>query len=132
MEFSANSHDWNYRFVYAPFGRPPLRPSFRKRGSVPPPGRDLFVVALILVIVDAIAAMFLISVYLPRRRREAMVGALAQLSLLARDRQNALPRWVRERMPDEELTASVRRAARSEATAAELLDRSTRAAGYAT
>ena len=95
----------------------------RKRGSVPPAGRDLFVVALILVIVDAIAAMLLVEIYLPARRREALDRAPAQLAVLARDRQNALTGWVHERVSDAVLTASVLAAARGSDAAPELLDR---------
>lgn len=111
-------------------GRPLSRPSFRKQGGVVPAGRDLLVVALVLVIVDAIAALFLVDVYLPRRRREALASAPAQLSLLARDRQNALTGWVRERVADAELTASLLAAARIENAAPELLDRFIRTYGY--
>lgn len=106
------------------------RQSLRKRGGVPPPGGDLLVIALILVIVDAIAAMLLFNVYLPRRRREALARAPAQLSLLARDRQNALTGWVRERVSDAELTASMLAAPRNANAAPELLDRFLRAYGY--
>src|SRR5437763_6051922 len=91
----------------SPIEGPPSRRSFRKRGGVPPAGRDLFAILVILVVVDAIAALLLSEVYLPRRRREAMARAPAQLSLLARDRQNALTGWVRERISDAELTASL-------------------------
>jgi PAS domain-containing protein len=95
---------------------------------MPPAGHDLFVVALMLVIVDAIAAMLLVEVYLPARRREALARAPAELSLLARDRQNALTGWVRERFADAELTASL--LARGNNAAPELLDRFIRAYGY--
>lgn len=61
-----------------------------------------------------------------------MVGAPAQLSLLARDRQNALSGWARERLSDAELTASMLAAASGDHTAAELLDRYIRAYGYET
>ena len=103
---------------------------FRKRYSIPPARRDLFVVALVLVIVDAIAAMLLITVYLPARRREALARAPAQLSLLARDRQNALTGWVSERISDAELTASLLAKPHSDDAAPELLDRFIRAYGY--
>src|SRR4051812_21246353 len=108
--------------------RPLSRPSFRKQGAVAPVGRDLLVVALILVIVDAIAALLLVDVYLPRRRREALAAAPAQLSLLARDRRNALTGWVRERLSDAELTASL--LAGGNHPTPELLDRFLHAYGY--
>jgi len=95
-----------------------------------PPGRDLFVVALILVIVDVIAALFLIDVYHPRRRREALARAPASLALLAGDRRNALEGWARERLSDAELTASLLAAPRGDDAAPELLDRFLRAYGY--
>ena len=100
------------------------------QGGVPPAGRDLFVVALILVIMDAIAALLMVDVYLPQRRREALARAPAQLSLLARDRQNALTGWVRERVSDAELTASLLAGTRDDTAAPELLDRFVRAYGY--
>jgi two-component system NarL family sensor kinase len=108
----------------------PSSRSFRKRGGVPPVGRDLFVILVILVIVDAIAALLLIEVYLPRRRREAMTAAPAQLSLLARDRQNALTGWVRERISDAELTASLCGLAPDDDAATAVLDRFLEAYGY--
>lgn len=104
--------------------------SFRRRGHVPPLGRDLFAIVLILVIVDAIAAVFMVNVYLPRRRREVLAGAPAQLALLARDRQNALTGWVRERISDAELTASMLAAAPRDHVAPELLDRYLHKYGY--
>jgi signal transduction histidine kinase len=110
--------------------RPLFRRSFRKQGGVAPAGRDLLVVALVLVIVDAIAALLLVDVYLPRRRREALAAAPAQLSLLARDRQNALTGWVRERISDAELTASLLAGAGGNHPAPELLDDFVRAYGY--
>jgi two-component system NarL family sensor kinase len=106
------------------------RRSFRRHGGVAPAGRDLLVVALILVIVDAIAALLLIGIYLPRRRREAMAAAPAQLSLLARDRQNALTGWVRERVSDAELIASLLARADGDHAAPELLERFVHAYGY--
>ena len=102
----------------------------RKRGGVPPATRDLFAIAVILVIVDALAALLLVNSYLPRRRREAMAKAPAQLSVLARDRQNALTGWVRERISDAELTASLLAAANDDRPATEVLDRFLRAYGY--
>jgi signal transduction histidine kinase len=114
----------------SPIVGPPLKRSFRKRGGVPPAGRDLFAISVILVIVDAIAALLLIEVYLPRRRREAIARAPAQLSLLARDRQNALTGWVRERISDAELTASLLGAAPDDNAATEVLDRFLKAYGY--
>jgi two-component system NarL family sensor kinase len=107
-----------------------LRQSSHRRGGAPPAGRDLLVVALILVIVDAIAAMLLVEVYLPRRRREALARAPAQLSVLARDRQNALTGWVRERVSDAELTAALLSAPHRDNPAPQLLDRFLRAYGY--
>jgi len=104
--------------------------SLRRRGGVPPAGRDLLVIALILVVVDAIAAILLIDVYLPARQRERLDRAPAQLSLLARDRQNELTGWVRERIADAELTASLIAASRDEHDAPELLDRFISAYGY--
>jgi len=47
--------------------KPSRARSLRRRGGVPPAGRDLLVIALILVVVDAIAAILLIDVYLPAR-----------------------------------------------------------------
>ena len=108
----------------------PSRRSFRKRSSVPRAGRDLLVVALVLVIVDAIAAAFLVKVYLPARRREALVSAPAPLALLARDRRNALTGWVSERLSDGELTASLLASLPSDGAASELLDRFVRTYGY--
>lgn len=109
---------------------PTVGPPFRKRGSVPPAGRDLFIIALILIIVDAIAALLLVKVYLPSLRREALARAPAQLALLARDRQNALGGWVRERLSDAELIASLIAAPRSDETATGLLDRFLHVYGY--
>ncbi len=83
-----------------------------------------------LVIVDAIAAILLIEGYLPRRRREALARAPAQLSLLARDRQNALVGWVRERVSDAELTASLLAAPHGDDPPPQLLDRFLRAYKY--
>lgn len=109
--------------------KPPSRRSFRRRGGLPPAGRDLFVILLALVIVDAIAALLLLDVYYPRRRREALARAPAQLSLLARDRQNAITGWVRERASDGELSASLLANTNGDA-APELLDRLLRAYEY--
>lgn len=104
--------------------------SLRKRGGGPRAGRDLLVIALVLLIVDAIAAMLLVDIYLPRRRRDALKHAPAQLSLLARDRQNALAGWVRERISDAELTASLLAATGDDAAMTAVLDRFLRAYGY--
>jgi hypothetical protein len=106
------------------------RRSFRKRGGVPAVRRDLFAISAILVIVDAIAALLLVEVYLPRRRREAMARAPAQLSLLARDRQNALTGWVRERISGAELTASLLGTAADDHAVTVVLDRFLKAYGY--
>lgn len=108
----------------------PSRRSLHRRGGIPSAGRDLLVVALILVIVDAIAAALLIEAYLPRRRREALARAPAQLSLLARDRQNALVGWVQERVSDAELSASLLAAPHGDDPAPQLLDRFLRAYRY--
>lgn len=97
---------------------------------MPPAGRDLLAIALILVVVDAIAALLLADLYYSRRRREALARAPAQLSLLARDRQNALTGWVRERISDAELAASSLAVARDGEAAPELIDRLLRAYGY--
>ena len=110
--------------------RPLLRPSFRNPSGVAPVRRDLLVVALILFVVDVIGALLLIEVYRPRRRREALAAAPAQLSLLARDRQNALTGWVRERIADAELTASRLAQANGNEPAAKLVDDFVRAYGY--
>jgi len=101
----------------------------KSRGG-PPASRDLLLVTLTLVVVDAIAAFFLLYVYFPARRRETLEKTPAQLSLLARDRQNALAGWVRERLSDAELIASHVPASKSENEAAELLDRFLRAYRY--
>ena len=108
----------------------PSRRSFDSRGGIPPPGRDLLVIAVILVIVDALAAMLLVEAYLPRRRREVLARAPAQLALLARDRRNALVGWVRERVADAELTASLLAAPHAGDPAPQLLDRFLSAYGY--
>ncbi|HKR64608.1 MAG TPA: PAS domain-containing sensor histidine kinase [Thermoanaerobaculia bacterium] len=92
------------------------------RGGVPPARRDLLLVALILIIVDAAAAAYLIYVFLPARSTDALARAPAQLSLLARDRQNALAGWVAERLADVELTASLLGANDIDAHAPALLD----------
>ena len=112
--------------------KPLSRRPFRKHGGVAPAGRDLLVVALILVVVDSIAALLLVDVYLPQRRNEALAAAPAQLSLLARDRQNALTAWVRERLSDAELTASLLSEAGGDRSAPKLLDDFVRAYGYET
>ncbi|MCU1230967.1 MAG: multi-sensor hybrid histidine kinase [Acidobacteria bacterium] len=114
----------------APIAAPPLRPSARRRGGVTPAGRDLLVVALILVGVDIIAALLLINGYLPSRRREALAKAPAQLALLARDRQNALSGWVGERTADAELSASLIAAAPDDRSVSKLLDRFIGVYGY--
>lgn len=92
--------------------------------------RDLLVIALFVAIVNAIAVLLLTNVYFPPRRREALAKAPSQLSLLARDRQNALTAWVRERISDAELTASLLAAASRDDGEPELLDRFMRASGY--
>ncbi len=102
----------------------------RRRGAVPPAGRDLWLIALILVLANAAGALFLIDVYLPRRRREALARIPAQLSLLARDRQNAVTGWVNERLGDAELTASLLGAAPDDRAAPDVFDRFLRAYGY--
>jgi signal transduction histidine kinase len=107
-----------------------LKGSSRRRGSAPPPGRDLVVIAVFLLVIDSIAALLLVELYLPARRREALTRAPAQLSLLARDRQNALTSWVGERMSDAELAAVLIAAGRAGDLAPELLDRFIRAYGY--
>ena len=101
-----------------------------RRGGPPPAGRDLFLIVLILVVVDTIAAMLLLQVYLPRRRREALARAPAQLALLARDRQNALTGWVSERLSDAKLTASMLTAGHNDNPPSQLLDRFLGAYGY--
>ena len=103
----------------------------RKRGGVPTAGRDLFLIVVIVVFVDALAALLLVKIYLPQRRQEALARAPAQLSLLAKDRQNALTGWARERLSDAELAALLL-AARGDSAAPELLDRFLRAYGYET
>lgn len=102
--------------------------SFRSSG-VAPFGRDLLLVAVILLLVDALAALFLIKVYLPRRKSEALAAAPAQLSLLARDRQNALTGWVHERLGDAEFAARLLRQVPT-ADPEELLREFQRAYGY--
>jgi signal transduction histidine kinase len=93
-----------------------------RRDGVPPARNDLLLVALILVVVDAAAAAFLVYVYFPARRNEALTREPAQLSLLARDRQNALAGWVAERLSDAELTASLLGAKDAGRGAPKLLD----------
>jgi two-component system NarL family sensor kinase len=78
---------------------------FRRRGSVAPVSRDLLVVAVILLVTNAVSAFLLLEVYLPRRQAEALAAAPAQLALLARDRQNALTGWVKERLADADFAA---------------------------
>lgn len=109
--------------------RPPVKPSFR-RGGVPPAGRDLLLVALFLALVDAIALLLLADNYLPSRRREALARAPAPLVLLARDRQNALSGWVRERLADAELISSLLAASHGDEAAQQQLDRFLSAYGY--
>jgi len=94
---------------------------------VPDARRDLLFVALILLLVDAVAAALLIDVYFPARRDEALARAPAQLSLLARDRQNALAGWVAERLADAKLAASLLSA---NAAAPDLLDHYIHSYGY--
>jgi signal transduction histidine kinase len=67
--------------------------------------RDLLLVVLILIVVDAVVATFLIYAYYPARRDEALEKVPTQLALLARDRQNAVSGWVSERLADAELAA---------------------------
>jgi signal transduction histidine kinase len=100
------------------------------RGGVPQAGRDLLVVALFVVIANAIAALLLTDLYFPSRRDEALARAPAQLTLLARDRQNALTGWVRERISNAVLGASLLAEVRDDQAAPELLDRLLRAYGY--
>lgn len=95
----------------------------RRRGSVPPAGRDLLSIVLILIVVDTIGAMLLVDVYLSRRRRELLARAPAPLALLARDRQNALTGWVGERISDAELTASLLASSPGDHAAPAVLDR---------
>ena len=108
----------------------PSRRSLRRRGGVPPARRDLFAILLVLVIVDALAALLLVDSYYPRRRSEVLATAPKQLSLLARDRQNALTGWVNERLSDAELTASLLAAPNGGEVAPALLDRFLRTYGY--
>src|SRR5688500_2448624 len=98
------------------------RSSSKRRGGVPPARRDLILVVLILLVVDAVAAWFLIYVYFPARREEVFARTPAQLSLLARDRQNALAGWVAERLSDAELATSLLGPGIRDATAPTLLD----------
>jgi len=113
MRFSSRER---YRFGMA------WRTAFERRLGVPSARRDLLLVALVLIVVDAVAAALLVDVYFPARRAEAIARAPAQLSLLARDRRNALGGWVAERLSDAELTASLLQAARDDRSAAQLLD----------
>ncbi len=106
------------------------RSSRRRTGGVPPARRDLILVVVILLAVDAIAAWFLIKVYFPARRDEVLARTPAQLSLLARDRQNALAGWVTERLSDANLATSLLGAAVPGDTAAALLDHFIRGYGY--
>jgi signal transduction histidine kinase len=106
------------------------RSSHRRAGGVPPAWRDLVLVVLILVAVDAVAAWLLAYVYFPARRDEVLARTPPQLSLLARDRQNALAGWVRERLADAELTASLLGAASHNGIAPALLDRFIHVYGY--
>ncbi len=98
------------------------RSSRWRAGGVPPAWRDLLLIVLILVAVDAIAAWLLLSVYYPARRAEVLGRTPAQLSVLARDRQNALAGWVRERLSDAALATSLLGAASRDGTAPALLD----------
>jgi hypothetical protein len=92
----------------APAAGPATIRSLRKRSSGETPARrDLLLVVLILVGVDAIVALLLIYVYFPARRREAFARMPVQLSVIARDREHALAGWVRERVSDTQLTASL-------------------------
>jgi two-component system NarL family sensor kinase len=85
--------------------KPDSGPSLRRQGAVAPVSRDLLVVGAFLLVTVAITGVFLLKVYLPRRQAEALAAAPAQLSLLARDCQNALTSWVRERLADADLAA---------------------------
>jgi len=117
--------DSQYRFQMAQ--------SVSSRGDgIPSARRDLLLVALILVAVDAAAAAFLVYVYFPARRDEALARAPAQLSLLARDRQNALAGWVTERLSDAALTASLLDTRGIERGTPDLLDHFMRAYKYET
>lgn len=87
-----------------------------------PVGRDLFVVAVILLVTNAISAFLLLEVYLPRRQEEALAATRAQLSLLARDRRNALSGWVRERLSDAEFAARMLRQPTPDRPASQVLD----------
>lgn len=93
--------EWQYR------GRVLPQIVLARRGGVPPARRDLFLIVLILIAVDAAAAALLVRVYYPPRRAEALTRERAQLSLLARDRQNALAGWVAERLSDAEVAAAL-------------------------
>ncbi|MFL6245324.1 MAG: ATP-binding protein [Thermoanaerobaculia bacterium] len=106
------------------------RSSHWRAGGVPPAWRDLVLIVLILLAVDAIAAWLLVYVYFPARRDEALARTPPQLSLLAIDRQHALSGWVRERLSDAELTASLLGPAGGNGTAPALLDHFIRAYRY--
>jgi signal transduction histidine kinase len=82
------------------------------------------------MVVDAVAAWLLVSLYFPARRDEVLARTPPQLSLLAIDRQNALAAWVRERLSDAELTASMLGSASRNGTAPALIDHFIRAYGY--
>ncbi len=106
------------------------RSSLRRTGGVPPARRDLILVVLILLAVDAVAAWYLIYIYFPARREEAFARAPAQLSLLAKDRQNALAGWVEERLSDAELATKLLGPAIRDGSAPTLLDHFMRGYGY--
>jgi signal transduction histidine kinase len=107
------------------------RQSHRSRGDgVPPAWRDLAIIVVVLLAIESAAAWFLVRVYLPQRRDEAFAAARAQLAMLARDRQIALNGWVRERLSDAELTASLLDAGRESMLPAALLDHFATTYGY--
>ena len=92
----------------APEAKSAIARSFLKRGpGVPTVRHDVFLIAVILFVVDAFAGALLYYVYYPQRRREASAKAATQLALLARDRQQAVAGWARERVADADLGASL-------------------------
>ena len=106
------------------------RSSRQRADGVPPAWRDLLLIVLLLLVVDAVAAWLLVSLYYRARSNELLAGAPRQLSLLAKDRQNALAGWVRERLSDAELAGSLFGDASRNGTAPALLDRFVRTYGY--
>jgi signal transduction histidine kinase len=106
--------------------------AFSRQSSVVPAGRDLLVIAAVLVIVNAVGALFLFQVYLPRRYDEARRTAPPQLALLARDRQNAMAGWVGERLGDAELTGTLLALPQNATHASHLVDRVMQAYAYET